>query len=134
MLYILGRDRFDPFERKAVARQLVIGYRAAEHDFSQRIEPGDVRRRVGLGIAEILGLPERLGIVHTAALHRVEHEVGRAVEDAADGEDPVALGGKGKIVQEGHRAAAGRAEEKAHALFRRERSQLRPVRGNERLV
>ena len=47
------------------------------------VAAGDVVARVGLGVAEALGLGERL-VVARAARHQREDEVGRAVDDPVD--------------------------------------------------
>ena len=45
------------------------------------VEPLDVGRRIGLGVAQLLGLLERLGEAGARGVHPVEDEVGGAVDD-----------------------------------------------------
>ena len=116
------------------SRQLVVGDRAGQHDLAQRVQPRHVRGRVGLGVAQRLSLPQHVAVVLPLRLHGVEHEVGGAVENTAEREDPVALRGDGEVVQEGHAAAAGRREQEGHALLPRKLRQLDPVRRDQRLV
>ncbi len=54
------------------------------------VEALDVGGRVGLGVAELLGLLQRLGEPGAGAVHLVEDEVGGAVDDAEDPGDRVA--------------------------------------------
>ena len=63
------------------------------------VEPLDVGGRVGLGVAELLGLLQRLGEAGTGGVHLVEDEVGGAVDDP---EHP------------GHRVAGQRLAQRSH--------------------
>ena len=44
----------------------------------------DVHRRIGLGVAALLGLGQGRGVVGVVLLHLREDEVARAVEDGVD--------------------------------------------------
>ena len=102
--------------------------------FPQRVQPGDVRGRVGLGITERLRLPERIGVGKSAALHGVEHVVRRAVQNAGNGLNAVGLRREREIMKKRHAAAARRAEEKRRAFFPRKRRKFQPVRCDHGLV
>ena len=61
--------------------------------------PPTSSRRVGLGVAELLRLRERVGVALPVARHRGEHEVGRAVDDA----DQLVDAGRGqRLLQHAH--------------------------------
>ena len=79
---------------KPLIGECIEADRAAEHDLSQRVKPGNVRRRVCLGIAEFLRIRERSAVIKSAALHGIEHIIRRAIEDAAKALYPVAEHGE----------------------------------------
>ena len=134
ILHVRGGEVLHALAEHAALRQHPEGDRARELHFPQRVQPGDVRRRVGLGIAERLRFPERVAVGKTAALHGVEHVVRCAVQNAGNGLNAVGLRREREIVEKRHAAAARRAEEKRRALFPRERRKLQTVRRDHRLV
>ena len=134
ILHVRGGEVLHTLAEHAALRQHPEGDRARELHFPQRVQPGDVRRRVGLGIAERLRFPERVAVGKTAALHGVEHVVRCAVQNAGNGLNVVGLRREREIVEKRHAAAARRAEEKRRALFPRERRKLQTVRRDHRLV
>ena len=134
MRNIVRGERFDALVKQTVDRELAPGDGAGQHDLAQRVESRYIGARVGLRVAETLRLRERLRVLAAVALHGVEHEVRRAVQDPADGDDAVALSGESEVVQEGDRTAAGGGEEESHAVLPRQRVELKPARRDERLV
>ena len=55
-----------------------------DRHLGRRVAAGDVVGRIGLGVAELLGLPQRIVVAEAAALHLGEDVVGRPVDDAVD--------------------------------------------------
>ena len=98
------------------------------------VAAGDVVGRVGLGVAELLRLAERVGVGEPAVGHLGEDVVGRAVDDAVDALD--ARGGERLLQHPDHRHDAGdRAlEAQLHAVLARARPQLLAVLGEQLLV
>ena len=105
---------------KPLIGECIEADRAAEHDLSQRVKPGNVRRRVSLGIAEFLRIRERSAVIKAAALHGVEHIIRRAIEDAAEALYPVTEHCEREVMQERHTAAAGCTEQKCRAVLPRD--------------
>ena len=122
--HVGGAEAVDALVEETLLRQDAPGDGAGQHNLAQGVEARDIGRGVGLGIAELLGLLQGVGIVHAGGLHPVEHEVGGTVEDAADGENLIRLHGTGEVMQEGHPAAAGGAEEEGHTLLVRRMKKL----------
>ena len=113
-------EALDTLAVKPLIGERIKTDRAAEHDLSQRVKPGNVRRRVCLGIAELLRIRERSAVIKAAALHGVEHIIRRAVEDAAEALYSVTEHCEREVMQERHTAAAGRAEQKCRAVLPRD--------------
>ena len=99
-----------------------------------RVGAVHVERRVGLGVAEPLGLGEGVGVAHAAVGHRRQDEVAGAVEDALDGRDLV--GGQALGQGADDRDAAGDAglEADRPLVLPGRLEDLRPVLGEQRLV
>ena len=112
----------------------VEGQRGQDRGLGGGVEPLDVGGRVGLGVAELLGLLERLGEAGARAVHLVEDEVGGAVDDAEHPGHPVA--GQRLAQRPQDRDGAGHGglvvEVAAGLLGRLEEG--RPVLGEQRLV
>ena len=119
---------------QALHRQQVIGHRRAEDDLAQGVQAGDIGTGIRLRIAQVLGVAQGLGIAQGTALHSVQHIVGGAVEDAAQGDDKIALHGNAQVMQEGHPAAAGGAEQEANPLLSGRGGQLDPAGRNQSLI
>ena len=97
------------------------------------IGTGDVVGRIGLRIAALLRVRERLGVA-LAALHLGEHEVRRAVDDpqhAMHVRDDERLA---QHLDHGNRRADARLEPQLDAGIRRGREELRTTARNELLV
>ncbi len=97
------------------------------------VATGDVVGGVGLGVAQALGLGERLRVGAPGG-HLGEDEVGGAVDDPVDALDR----GHGERFLEHahdrHGARDGGLEAQAHVLLAREREQLLAVLGEQLLV
>ena len=133
-LHVLGGDALDALVAQALHRQQIIGHRGTEDDLTQGVQAGDIGAGVRLRIAQALGIAQSLVIAQGAALHGVQHIVGGAVEDAAQGDDQVALHGDAQVMQEGHPTAAGGAEQEAHPLLSGCGSQLDPMGRHQSLI
>ena len=134
MPHVRRRDGLDALVQKPLRGENVVSHGAGQHDLAQGVQARHVRRGVGLGVAQPLGIRQGLGIVQPQALHGVQHIVGGAVQDAAQREDAVALPCQGQIVQEGDPAAAGGAEQKGDALLPRQAVELHALCRDQRLV
>ena len=76
-------QRVDALERHVVDVQVAVERERGENrELGRGIRAADVLGGIGLGVAELLGLGERVGVALAVARHRAEHEVGRAVDDA----------------------------------------------------
>src|SRR5579862_4386523 len=58
-----------------------------DDDLRRRVDAVDVRRRIGLGIAEPLGLRKGLVEVPAFLVHLAQDEIGGAIQDRPDGDD-----------------------------------------------
>ena len=94
----------------------------------------DVRRGVGLGVAQRLRLLQDGREVHVRLVHGVHDEVGGAVHDAAHGAHRIQPLHPLQIHQPRDAAAHGGGAAQRHALLRRQRGQLRIVRSDQRFV
>ena len=76
-------QRVDALERHVVDVEVAVECeRGQDRELRRGVGASDVLARIGLGIAELLGLGERSGVALPVARHRREHEVGGAVDDA----------------------------------------------------
>ena len=98
------------------------------------VDPLDVERRVRLRVSGRLGLAEGVGEVAPLVRHLGQDEVGRAVDDAVERQDPV----RGQPVAEGpddrHAAGDGGLEPEEDAAPPGRLEELGPVGRQERLV
>ena len=85
----------------------VEGEAGEDGGLGRGVEPLDVGRRVGLGVAEGLGLLQRLGEPGAGGVHLVEDEVRGAVDDAEHAADPVAGQGLAQRTQDRDGAGDG---------------------------
>jgi hypothetical protein len=131
---VFGRDRDD-----AAAREFGRGHRTAERqrcedrEFVRGIEALDVVARIRFGEAALLRLRQRRRVAR-AAFHLREHEVGRAVDHAADLEDRL-VGKRGfQGAQDWDRPADRRFIVKRRAGSRGERAQPWSVLRDQLLI
>ena len=98
------------------------------------VAAGHVVGRVGLRVAELLRLQQRLLVGDPAARHLGEDVVGRAVDDPVDALH--VRGGERLLEHPDHRHDAGHRalEAQLHAVLARDRPQLLPVLGEQLLV
>ncbi len=94
----------------------------------------DVRSRVGLRIAEALGVGQRLGEVVAVLVHAVEYVVRGAVDDAEDAADPVAGEAVPQRTDDRDRAADRRLVVQLSTHLLRQIEELWAVIGHQRLV
>ena len=108
----------------------VEGEAGQDRGLGRGVEALDVGGRVGLGVAERLGLLERLGEAGAGGVHLVEDEVGGAVDDAEHPAHPVAGERLAQRAQDRDRAGDGGLEVEVAAglLGRREQRRRRPRR------
>ena len=100
----------------------------------RRVAAVDVHRRIGLGIAALLGLGQGAGVVGAVLLHLRKDEVARAVENGVDRLDLV---GRQRLADGGddrNAAGHGRLEGDRPAQLAGRVEQLRPMLGQQRLV
>ena len=105
-----------------------------QDQLAQGIQALHIAGRILLGIAQRLCLPQRGGIIQAARLHRIQHIVCGAVQDAAHAQDMIALPRGGQIAQIRNAAAAGRAKQKAHTPAARQGLQLAPIGADQQLI
>ena len=98
------------------------------------VEALDVGGRVGLGVAELLGLLERLGEAGAGGVHLVEDEVGGAVDDAQHAGHLVTGQRLAQRPQDRDRAGDGGLVVEVALGLRRGLEERRPVLGQQRLV
>ena len=112
----------------------VEGQAGQDRGLGGGVEPLDVGGRVGLGVAELLGLLQRLGEPGAGGVHLVEDEVGGAVDDAQHPGHLVAGQRLAQGPQDRDRTRdRGLVVEVALGLGRR-LEERRPVLGQQRLV
>ena len=124
----------------ALVADLVEVHRRVEREpredrhLRRRVAPGHVVGRVGLRVAELLGLRERLRVGQPAARHLGEDVVRRAVDDPVDALD--VRRGERLLQHADHRhdAGDGGLEAQLHAVLARARPQLLAVLGEQQLV
>ena len=90
----------DALERHVVDVQVTVEReRRQDRELGGRVGAADVLGGIGLGVAELLRLGQRVGVAPAVARHRAEHEVGRAVDDPDQLVDP----GRGeRLLQHAH--------------------------------
>lgn len=121
-------------------RHVRLAQRHAEGDVCRQdqlaldVQPVDVGRGVGLGIAERLRLREHVGKVHIAVVHRVHDVVGRAVEDAPDAGDVVGARGLFEVREPRDAAADRRRAPQRRIVLPGERVELVIVAAHEVFV
>ena len=90
--HVGGADLGDPFAvHVAGPYPGVERQRREDRRLRRRVEALDVGGRVGLGVPERGRLLQRLGEPGPGRVHRRQDEVGGAVDDAGDPDDPVAV-------------------------------------------
>ena len=100
-----ARDTLDGDVVNADAR--VEGQRGEDGALGSGVEALDVGGGVGLGEAKVLRLLESILVAQTLRAHRIQDEVGRAVDDAHDGRDAVTGEGLTQAVHDGDGARDG---------------------------
>ena len=112
----------------------VEGEPGEDRHLGRRVAAGDVVGRVGLRVAELLRLRERVGVGHAPARHLGEDVVRRAVDDAVDALD--VRRGERLLEHADHRHDAGDRglEAQLHVVLARARPQLLAVLGEQLLV
>ena len=110
------------------------GDRAHDRRLVRGVDAGDVEGRIGLGIAQPLGVGERAREVDALLSHLRQDVIGRAVDDPGDPLD--AVGGEPLAQRLDDRDATGdrRLEGDHHALLPRRGEDLGTVHGQQRLV
>jgi hypothetical protein len=99
-----------------------------------RIHAVDIEGRVGLRVAEPLGIGQHLGEVAALLAHHGEDVVAGAVEDAGDGADLVRSQPLAQRLDGGDAAGHRRFEGERHMMFLGQGGQFRAVQREERLV
>ena len=100
----------------------------------RRVGAADVVARIGLGVAQLLRLPERLLIAAAGPRHLAEDEVGGPVDDPVDPLDVRARERLAQHADDGHDAGDRRLEAEVHSMLARERPQLLAVAREQLLV
>jgi hypothetical protein len=132
---VLGADLGDALAvHVAEAHPGVEGQRREDRRLRRGVVPLDVGRRIGLGVAELLGAREGVAEVGAGAGHRVEDVVGGAVDDAQDALDPVAGQGLPDRSDQRDRPGDGRLEGEVHAVHVGCLVERGTVLGQQRLV
>jgi hypothetical protein len=132
---VLGGDRLDP-----LVGNLVEGHRGAErqsredHHLRRRVGAVHVLGRVGLGVAALLGVGERVSVGGAGLRHLGEDEVGRPVDDPEDLFDRDRS--EALLDHPDHRDRAGDRglEAKLRASLSRRRDELGTVLGDQLLI
>ena len=117
-----------------LAQRHAEGHVGGQDQLALNVQPVDVGRGVGLGIAERLRLREHVGKVGIAAVHRVHDVVGRAVENAPDAGDVVGARGLFEVRQPRDAAADRRRAPQRRAVLLGERCELVIVPAHEVFV
>ena len=112
----------------------VEGQAGQDRGLGRGVEALDVGGRVGLGVAELLRLLERLVEAGAGGVHLVEDEVGGAVDDAEHPGHPVAGQRLAQRPQDRDRAGDGGLEVEVAAGLLGGLEQRRAVLGEQRLV
>ena len=132
---VVGRDVLD-----ALVADLVEVHGRVEREPGEDRHLGggvaarDVVGRVGLRVAEVLGLAERRLVGHPGARHLGEDVVRGAVDDPVD---PLHVRGGQRLLQHAdhrHHPGHGGLEAQLHAVLAGARPQLLPVLGEQQLV
>ena len=109
------------------------GQARQDRHLGRRVAAVDVLARIGLGVAQPLGLGQRL-LVGESARHLGEDEVGGAVDDAVDAIDVGGGERLGQHADDWHHAGHGRLEAQLDAMLAGGAEQLVAVLGQELLV
>ena len=133
--HVLAGDVLDPLVAHVVEVHRRVEREAREDRHLRRgVGAVDVLGRVGLGVAEPLGLGERVVVGGAGLGHAREDEVRRAVDDAVQAVD---VGGGERLLQDPddrHDAGDGRLEAQLHPVLARARPQLLAVAAQQLLV
>ena len=98
--HVVVVQRVDALERHVVDVQVAVEReRGQDRELGRGVGAADVLGRVGLGVAELLRLGERVGVALPVARHRGQHEVGRAIDDA---DQLVDAGRRERLLQHAH--------------------------------
>src|SRR5690606_7085198 len=130
-----GRDVADPLDGDVVdAHPGVEGEGGEDGDLRGGVVAVDVRRRVGLRVAQGLRVGERLAEADAAGGHLVEDEVRRAVDDADDAAHVVPGEGLAHPAHDGDGAGDGGLEVEVDAALLGGLVELGAVGGEQGLV
>ena len=105
-----------------------------DRDLRARIVSIDVGRRIRLGIAQGLGLFQRIGKRQPLGVHARQDVIAGAVEDAGDAKQPISRQPFAHRADDGNAARDRRLEQQLALHLPRERQQLDAVRRDELLV
>ena len=117
-----------------LAQRYAKGHVGGQDQLALDVQPVDVSRGVGLGVAERLRLREYVGKIDVAAVHGVHDVVRRAVEDAPDAGDVVGARGLFEVCQPRDAAADRRRAPQRRAVLPGERVELVIVAAHEVFV
>ena len=108
LLHVLLGDAGDTLDGDVVDADARVERQGCQDGALGRgVEALDVCGGVGLGETEVLRLLESILVAQALGAHRVQDEVGRAVDDAHDGRDAVAGEGLTQAVDDGDGARDG---------------------------
>ncbi len=99
-----------------------------------RVEGLDIGGRIGLGVAECLGLREHRRVVSALLIHLGEDEVRRAVDDAEDLAHPITDETLAQRAQQRDRPRNGGLDVEVDTVARRGLVERRAIGGEQRLV
>ncbi len=132
---ILRGDRRDALDEHRLRIDLgAEGDAREDRELLGGVEALDVEGRIGLGIAEALGILETVGERQLLLLHAGEDVVAGAVEDAVDAREGIAGEPLAQRLHDRDRAADRRLEIERDAVLLGERRELEAVLGEQRLV
>ena len=134
-LHVGGGDLRDALAIDVGGRDAgVEGQAGQDRGLGGGVEALHVGRRVRLGVAQLLGLLQRLGEAGAGGVHLVEDEVGGAVDDAEHAGDLVAGQRLAQRPQDRDRTGDGRLVVEVALGLRGRFEERRSVLGEERLV
>ena len=105
-----------------------------ERDLVCRIDPFDVEGRIGLCIAELLGIAQSHVEIEPLVAHLAQDEVGGAVDDSREPLDAVGRQSFTQGLDDGNATGHCRLEGHHHALLLRRRENLAAMHGQQCLV